>query len=58
MGMGKDNAVQGSRVESQITVVRVGLHTFTLVHAAIQEDRMAGIGGDQVLTTRHLACCA
>ena len=54
MGMRKHNAIQRSRIKAQVSVGGIGLHAFTLVHTAIEENSVTGIGGDQMLATRHL----
>ena len=53
MRMGKHYAVQFSRVKTQVSVGSIRLHTFTLVHTAVQEDRMPRIGCDQMLAACH-----
>ena len=55
MSMGEHDAIQRSGVEPQVTVRRIGLHSFTLVHTAIQKDGMPRIGCDKVLTTGYFA---
>ena len=55
MCMAEYDAVQFGRVETQVAVRRIGLHSFSLIHTAIQQNRVSRISRDQVLTSRHLA---
>ena len=55
MRMAQHNAIQLRRIKTQVPVRRVRLHTFTLIHTAVQQDCMTRIGCDQMLASRHLA---
>jgi hypothetical protein len=45
-------------VESQFAVSGIGLHTFALIHATIEQNGLARIGGDEVFATCHLPSSA
>ena len=53
MGMREDDTVELSRIEAEVSVGGIGLHTFTLVHSAVEENSVSGIGGDKVLAARY-----
>ncbi len=55
MGVAQNHTVNLGGVETQIAVIGVRLHTFTLVHAAIQKNSVPRIGSDKMLATRYFA---
>ena len=58
MRMRKDDAVQRLGIKTEVSVVCVRFHALTLIHTAIEQDGMARIGRDKMLTTRYFARCA
>ncbi len=55
MGMRENDAIEFGGIEAQIAVRCIGLHSFSLVHTTIEEDRMSGIGSNQMFATRYFA---
>ena len=54
MGMGKDDEIYLARIETEVAVCRVGLHAFALIHAAVEQDTHAAVGGDKVFAAGNL----
>ncbi len=55
MRMRKNHTIKRFRVEAQVPVGGIGLHAFALIHTAIQENRVSGIGGNKMFASRHFA---
>ena len=55
--VGKDDVVNVARVEAEVAVHAVGLQTFTLVHAAVEQNFHALVGGEKEFTTGNFCCC-
>ena len=58
MRMGEHDTIECRRIETEVAVFCVRLHAFSLIHPAIQEDRVTRIGRDQMFASRHFARCA
>ena len=58
MRMGEHDTIEFLGIKSQIAVGCIGLHSFTLVHTAIQKNGMSRIGSNQMFTSRYFASSA
>ena len=58
VGMGQDNMVEFGGIEHQLAVQFVGLETFALEHAAIEQNGLAAFCRDEMFAARHFARCA
>ena len=58
MRMGEHDTIEFLGIKSQIAVGCIGLHSFTLVHTAIQKNGMSRIGSNQMFTARYFASSA
>ena len=57
MGVGEDDIIEFFGVDHDITVGRIGFKALALEHAAVQQDFLAMVGGDEVLAARHFLGC-
>ena len=57
MGVGEDDGIDFLGVDHDVTVGRVGFESLALEHAAVQEDFLAVVGGDEMLAARHFLGC-
>ena len=57
VGVGEDDVVDFLGVDHDVAVHGIGFETLALEHAAVQEDFLAVVGGDEVLTARHFLGC-
>ena len=55
--VGEDDIVDFLGVDHDVAVHGIGLKPLALEHAAVQQDFLAVVGGNQVLTARHLLGC-
>ena len=53
VGVGEDDIIKFLGIDHNVAVGRVGFKALALEHAAVQEDFLAVVGGDEVLAARH-----
>ena len=57
VGVGEDDVVDFLRVDHDVAVGGIGFEALALEHAAVQQDFLAVVGGDEVLAARHFLGC-
>jgi hypothetical protein len=53
VGVGEDDVVDFLGVDHDVTVGGIGFEALALEHAAVQQDFLTVVGGDEVLAARH-----
>lgn len=56
VSMGQDDVVDVFRFETEFAVGGVGLHAFALVHATVEQDTHARVGGNKMFAAGNFLC--